>query len=285
MKQAPCSIQYVALGWALCWALCWAMLLPATAQDLKQAVPGGVLSLPLGAAAQAPKASLKGVPVMVIGQEAGWHAIVGISLAAASGPQTLQVQGPGLATRALVFQIRPKKYAEQHLKLASKYVDLSAADKARKAREEAHMQTVQATFSAKTNARTPPSLRMQPPVPGRRSSSFGLRRVFNGQRRGPHGGMDIAATIGTPVVAPMAGRVIDVGDYFLAGKSIWLDHGSGLLSFLCHLSSSAVVSGDVVAAGQVIGAVGATGRVTGAHLHWGVSLNRVMVDPALLLAP
>jgi murein DD-endopeptidase MepM/ murein hydrolase activator NlpD len=160
-------------------------------------------------------------------------------------------------------------------------VDLSAADKARKAREEAHMQTVQATFSAKT----PPSLRMQPPVSGRRSSSFGLRRVFNDQARGPHGGMDIAATTGTPVVAPMAGRVIDVGDYFLSGKSIWLNHGSGLLSFLCHLSSSAVVSGDVVSAGQVIGAVGATGRVTGAHLHWGVSLNREMVDPALLLAP
>jgi murein DD-endopeptidase MepM/ murein hydrolase activator NlpD len=285
MKQTQCSIQYVTLGRARCSVLCsvlwWALPLPATAQDLKQAVPGGVLSLPLGAAAQAPTVSLKDVPVMVIGQQAGWHAIVGISLAAAPGPQTLQVQGPGLATRALVFQIRPKKYAEQHLKLAGKYVDPSAADKARKAREEAHMQTVQTTFSAKT----PPSLRMQPPVPGRRSSSFGLRRVFNGQRRGPHGGMDIAATIGTPVAAPMAGRVIDVGDYFLAGKSIWLDHGSGLLSFLCHLSSSAVVSGDVVSAGQVIGAVGATGRVTGAHLHWGVSLNREMVDPALLLVP
>jgi murein DD-endopeptidase MepM/ murein hydrolase activator NlpD len=296
MKPAPCSIQCVTRGWArccslfwaqcwtLCWALCWAVPLPATAQDLKQSVPGGVVSLPLGAAAKAPTVSLEGVPVMVIGQETGWRAIVGISLAAAPGPQTLQVQGPGLATRTLVFQIRPKKYAEQHLKLAGKYVDLSAADKARKAREEAHVQTVQATFSA-MGANTPASLRMQPPVPGRRSSSFGLRRVFNGQRRGPHGGMDIAATTGTPVAAPMAGRVIDVGDYFLSGNSIWLDHGNGLLSFLCHLSASAVVSGEVVAAGQVIGAVGATGRVTGAHLHWGVSLNRVMVDPALLLAP
>lgn len=292
MKQAQCRIQYVTLGWArccalrlalfwaLCCALCWAFPLPATAQDLKQAVPGGVLSLPLGPAANAPTVSLEGVPVMVMGQKAEWRAIVGISLATAPGPQTLQLQGAGLAARTLVFQVRPKKYAEQHLKLAGKHVDLNAEDKARKAREEAHMQTVQTTFSAKT----PPSLRMQAPVPGRRSSSFGLRRVFNGQARGPHGGMDIAATTGTPIVAPMAGRVVDVGDYFLPGKSIWLDHGSGLLSFLCHLSSSAVVAGDVVAAGQVIGAVGATGRVTGAHLHWGVSLNRVMVDPALLLA-
>jgi murein DD-endopeptidase MepM/ murein hydrolase activator NlpD len=174
----------------------------------------------------------------------------------------------------------PKSYREQQLKVAPGHVDLSPEDLARHQREREHLATVMATFSEPP----PQAMQMRVPVPGRRSSSFGLRRVFNGQARNPHSGMDIAAGTGTPVVAPLAGRVIDTGDYFFNGGTVWLDHGGGLLTMVCHLSAIDVKVGDLLKAGQRYGAVGATGRVTGPHLHWSVMLNRAMVDPALFIA-
>jgi murein DD-endopeptidase MepM/ murein hydrolase activator NlpD len=158
-------------------------------------------------------------------------------------------------------------------------VDLSKGDLARYERERDHLAAVAATHSDTV----PATLQLLQPSTGSRSSSFGLRRFFNGQARSPHSGMDIAAPTGTPVVTPAAGRVIDVGDYFFNGHTVWVDHGGGLLTMVCHLSSTAVKAGDELARGDAIGVVGATGRVTGPHLHWSVSLNRVMVDPALFL--
>ena len=250
-------------------------------------VPGGVVRLALGPSATPPEVFSGDVPVLVVGTPSGWTALVGIPLSATPGQASVTVAWleSQPAPHILSYTIHDKRYAEQQLKVAPRTVDLSANDLARFEGERAHQQQVMATFSPVPPGQwaTPAALHMRVPTPGRRSSSFGLRRVFNGQARNPHSGMDIAAATGTPVVAPLAGRVIDTGDYFFNGHTVWLDHGGGLLSMVCHLSAIGVQTGDVLQAGQRVGAVGATGRVTGPHLHWGVMLNRTMVDPALFI--
>ncbi len=247
-------------------------------------VPGGVATIALGTSAEPPSVRFNDQPVLVVKEGTQWTAVLGIGLAAEAGSATLQVRragGTAADNEPLRFEIAPFRYAEQRLKVPPGKVDLSKADLARYERERVHLAAVAATFSA-----SPPStLRLLQPTPGVRSSSFGLRRIFNRQSRNPHSGMDIAAAAGTPVVAAAAGRVIDTGDYFFNGNTVWLDHGAGLLTMYCHLSVIDVKPGDTVAAGERIGAVGATGRVTGAHLHWSVSLNRAMVDPGLFLGP
>lgn len=265
-----------ATGWT------WAGQAAAVPADAPRArvAPGGVAVVDLGGGGERPRAWLGDVPLLVTGSPAGWTALVGIGLSVQPGPLALRVQGGEGAARALSLAVQPFRYAEQRLKVAPGHVDLSPENAARAERERGHLAQVIASFSEPV----PASLRMQPPVAGPRSSSFGLRRIFNGQPRSPHSGMDIASAAGTLVLAPLAGRVIDTGDYFFAGQSVWLDHGGGLLSLLCHLSAIDATPGDEVLAGAPVGKVGATGRVTGAHLHWGVCLNRSMVDPALFLA-
>jgi len=280
MRARPAAFAVtIALGLAL--AGC-AACSSAVATELPEArsVPGGVAVLALGASIDKPAATYNGTPVLVVGDAAGWSAVVGIGLGTAPGTGQLLVRRGG-TEEATSFVIAPARYAEQRLTVAPGKVDLSKSDLARYERERVHLAEVAATFSDTA----PATLRMRQPTPGPRSSSFGLRRVFNGQARNPHSGMDIAASTGTPVVAPAGGRVLDTGDYFFNGNTVWLDHGGGLLTMVCHLSAIAVKPGDVVAAGERVGSVGATGRVTGAHLHWSVSLNRAMVDPALFLPP
>jgi murein DD-endopeptidase MepM/ murein hydrolase activator NlpD len=242
------------------------------------AVPGGLASLSLPPSAKPPAVSLEGVPVMVLPDESGWRAIVGIPLDREPGTLQVQVDGDGPATRRTI-EVQPKRYEVQRLKVAKRQVDLSAPDLARVEREQAEIRKALATWTEAA----PATLRLQAPVPGPRSSSYGLRRFFNDQPRRPHSGMDIAAPPGTPIRAPLAGTVIAAGDYFFNGQTVLLDHGRGLITMYCHLSAIDVQPGQRVATGDPLGKVGATGRVTGPHLHFGVTLNRTAVDPALFL--
>ena len=160
-------------------------------------------------------------------------------------------------------------------------VDPTAEDLKRIAREQTLSNQAFTTWSEVLAD----DLRFDLPARGRFSSAFGLRRFFNSQARQPHSGLDIAAPEGTPITAPAAGTVIDTGNYFFNGNTVFIDHGQGLISMYNHLSRIGVKKGVHVTRGQRIGAVGKTGRVTGAHLHWTLSLNNARVDPLLFLSP
>jgi murein DD-endopeptidase MepM/ murein hydrolase activator NlpD len=255
---------------------------PALAAKRKPpvAVPGGVARVILAAGDPAPKAHLDGNRLLVRREKKEWVALAGVPLSAKVG-STLKVEVDFANGKR---QVRPvkvvdKKYLTQHLSVAPDQAELPAEMLARYQKEREHLAQVLRTFSEPG----PESLALLQPVPGRRSGSFGLRRVINGMPRSPHGGLDIAAPEGTPIVATAPGRVADAGDYLFLGQTLVLDHGQGMLSLYSHLSAIDVVVGATVPAGAPIGKVGATGRATGPHLHFSVYLNAASVDPAIFL--
>jgi murein DD-endopeptidase MepM/ murein hydrolase activator NlpD len=176
--------------------------------------------------------------------------------------------------------VRAKEYKTQHITIKDKRkVEPNKQDLDRIWREAKIIKRALATWNEQRLA----SFNFLAPVDGRLSSPFGLRRYFNGKPRKPHSGLDIAAPEGSPIRAPADGEVIVTGDYFFNGNTVFLDHGQGLVTMYCHMSRIDVRNGQTVKRGDVIGAVGMTGRVTGPHLHWSTSLNNVRVDPGLFL--
>jgi murein DD-endopeptidase MepM/ murein hydrolase activator NlpD len=244
-------------------------------------VPGGIFIAPVqGAADRAPVVMYDGNRAMVLRSNDQWLAVVGLPLTITAGPASVSVQADDTTDVRLEFAVVNKQYAVQSLKVAPSKVDLSPEDLERSQKDTDRIHAALATYTPQP----PATLRLLQPVPGVRSSSYGLRRIFNNEPRNPHSGMDIAAPTGTPIETAADGRVLDAADLFFTGNTVIVDHGAGLITMYCHLSKIDVKIGDELKRGTVLGKVGATGRVTGPHLHWAVALNQTFVDPALFLA-
>ncbi len=219
--------------------------------------------------------------VLVLRFENMWAAMIGIPLNQEIGMAEATVRFSDGRHWTIGFEVKPHAYREQHLTVNKRFVDLTEEQLHRAGRERKIID------GALTNWRDIDltDLSLIEPVAGRRSSSFGLRRFFNDQPRSPHKGMDVAAALGTPVVAPGDGTVTATGNYFFNGNTVIIDHGQGFVTLYCHLDEIGVEEGQRLTTGMPIGKVGATGRVTGPHLHFGTYLNGTAVDPALLLVP
>ncbi len=265
------ALVYCALLAAPC--LSWSMDLPRV-----DAVPGGIAVVALNAAGgTTPTVTYDGKRVMVLRDHEHWQAVVGIPLRTRPGTQQLQVRAD-TKRYTVDFQVRDKHYATERITLKDeRKVNPTPADLRRITRERREIDNALSQWSPQRRG----ELDFTVPVHGIVSSPYGLRRIFNGEPRNPHTGVDIAAPAGTPIHAPAAATVAATGSYFFNGNTVLLDHGQGLVTMYCHMSRIAVKPGQHVKRGQIIGYIGMTGRATGPHTHWGVSLNDTMVNPRL----
>lgn len=269
MNKLPSIFLSVIAAFTLC-ASNLAVALPQS-----HPVPGGIMIIALPDSQKQPQVVYKKRPVAVIQENHIWHAVVGLPLSIKPGEHTIKVD-----QKSVRFQVKSKKYPEQRITLKTrKHIDLSPEDLARHRGEKAKAIKAFKYFDKQQI----PDLAMLKPVEGPYSSPFGLKRFFNDEPRNPHSGLDIAAPTGTPIKTPSEGKVVLTGNFFFNGNVVYVDHGQGMVSMFCHLSEIGVKPGDRLNKGDILGKVGATGRVTGPHLHWSLSLNNTRVDPMILL--
>jgi murein DD-endopeptidase MepM/ murein hydrolase activator NlpD len=252
-------------------------------QDLKQ---GEVLFVMVKPETQitSVEGTLDGTPVYFYEREGGDFAgIVGVDLSASPGQRSLRVEIKDLKGRSFerVFTVpvNAGEFEVQRLTVAPEMVDFTEETYQRYLAERKELKRVFSQVRLERLWRHS----FVKPVEGPITSAFGLRRVFNNKPRSSHSGVDIAASEGTPVGACNDGIVAFAGELYLEGKTIIINHGFGLFSIYMHLSEIQTTEGDTVHAGEVIGLVGATGRVTGSHLHWGIKLLGAKVDPFSLM--
>lgn len=213
-----------------------------------------------------------------------WNGLIGIDLDIPSDLYQLNLQGITLDGSPFDqkhnLQVIGKKFPTRRITVKQKYVDPPPETLNRIRQESKKIKKIFATINPKKIWKGP----FISPVPGTTTSGFGRRSIINGQTRSPHSGTDFRASEGTPVKAPNAGQVILVSNLYFSGNTVILDHGQGLYSYFAHLSSFSTKEGERVELGQIVGRVGATGRVTGPHLHWTIRLNQSRVDPLSLIA-
>jgi len=259
------------------------LIAPVSAAELPEnsPVPGGVAVIRLVTNQTPVNAYFQKRRVMLHKNTQGWFAIIGLPLSLKPGSYELAFTTRQNQHRQVKFSVIPKEYAVQHITLKNKHmVNPTRAELDRIYRETRIIHHALASWRMTPTV----DLNFEMPVHGIISSPFGLRRFFNGEPRKPHSGLDIATKVGTPIKAPADAVVAATGKYFFNGNTVLLDHGQGLVTMYCHMSKIEVKPGQHVKRGQIIGLVGRTGRVTGPHLHWGVSLNNTMVEPHLFLS-
>ncbi len=264
-------IVFITLGFA-------ASLVGAVPLPIERVTPGGIAIIDLGNNLGPPEVFLSDSRVAVTKRGETWVAVVGVSLSAVVGESiTLRVIENEVSRSVQTSVVQPHDYGEERLTVSSSHVSLSEKNLNRHLSEKKRIATLKNTYSDLHLD----SFKLQRPVDGTISPTFGFKRVFNGEPRAPHRGMDIAAPEGAEVFSSGEGVVIDASDYFFSGNMVTIDHGHGLLTLYAHLSRIDVSVGDVVTNATRIGLVGTTGRVTGPHLHFGVILNGEVVNPAL----
>lgn len=242
------------------------------------AVPGGIVILNLTENhTQAPKVTFNNQRVLVVKNNDNWQAIIGIPITLNAGKYNIVINNE----TKQYFTIKNKDYPKQFITVKNqRYVEPNPDDLKRINTESEKMTAIYSNWQASNNVPTT----FIWPVKGEISSPFGLKRYFNKEPRAAHSGLDIAANTGTPVKAAAAGTIVGTGNYFFNGNTVFIEHGQGLVTMYCHLSKILVKDKQTVKAGQVIGLVGQTGRATGPHLHFGVSLNNTRVEPQLFIA-
>ena len=212
-----------------------------------------------------------------------WRGLIGIDLGVRPGSYAATVEaktGPRQLQATHPLQVLPRHFPVRALTVDPALVTPPPEMQARVAREAAELEEVWRQSAPERLWHGP----FVPPVPRTVAGGFGARSIFNGQARSPHSGADFPSPTGAPIAAPNAGRVVLARDLYFSGNTVILDHGLGLFSLLAHLSVIGVHEGESIATGQEIGKVGATGRVTGPHLHWGVRAGGARVDPLAVLA-
>jgi len=210
--------------------------------------------------------------------------LYGVDFEAVPGERKLLLEGRDAAgvevTGPALLRVVARRFVVQRLTVDPRFLEPPPEEKERIERDR---QEFARAFASSGPDRLW-SGRFAKPTEGTPGRNFGARRVYNGRTRSRHAGRDIASPSGTPVAAPSSGRVALAGDFYFSGGSVVLDHGQGLFTMYFHLLCLDVKEGDLVVAGQRIGAVGATGRATGPHLHWAARVLGARVDPAALLS-
>ena len=211
-----------------------------------------------------------------------WQTLVGVDIDTTPGVYTVSFEATsasGATTAVTEVTVATREFGRRVLTVDPAFVNPPPPVLARITREAHELEQLW----MHTEPRRLWSGRFTTPVPGRVNGAFGSRSVFNGEARQPHGGADFLSPTGTPIHAPNSGRVLLARDLYFTGNTVVIDHGLGIFSLLAHLSVVAVREGQMVTRGDIIGQVGATGRVTGAHLHWAVRMNGARVDPVAVL--